>query len=121
MQLLHMHAHRYDLVQRLRAAKNGRPQPIGVTLLDANYPLSGFPSRPGSRLQHCGSPNTDRKVQALLADQMQLLDLVQTLIADHRTSLLEQQRLQQQLAATQEALNCERLDKDRAAALAQVR
>lgn len=63
----------------------------------------------------------DRTVQALLADQMQLLDLVQTLIADHRTSLLEQQRLQQQLSSAEKALHAVQLDKERAVALAEVR
>lgn len=63
----------------------------------------------------------DKTVQALLADQMQLLDLVQTLITDHRTSLLEQQRLQQQLVAAEKALHAVQLDKERAVALAEVR
>lgn len=63
----------------------------------------------------------DRTVQALLADQMQLLDLVQTLIADHRMSLLEQQRLQQQLITAERGLQELQLDKERAVALAEVR
>jgi hypothetical protein len=56
-----------------------------------------------------------------MADQMQLLDLVGTLIDDHRHCLLEQQRLREQLAAMQQKLHIERLDKDRVAALADVR
>ncbi|KAF6259183.1 hypothetical protein COO60DRAFT_1626154 [Scenedesmus sp. NREL 46B-D3] len=56
-----------------------------------------------------------------MADQLQLLDLVGTLIEDHRHSLLEQQRLREQLAAMQHKLHAERLDKDRVAALADVR
>jgi len=52
---------------------------------------------------------------------MQLLELVEVLITDHRTSLLERQRLQQQLDSTQQALQAERLDKERAAALADLR
>jgi hypothetical protein len=56
-----------------------------------------------------------------MADQMQLLDLVSTLIEDHRQCLLEQQRLREQLAAMQQKLHIERLDKDRVAALADVR
>ncbi|WIA20640.1 hypothetical protein OEZ85_005020 [Tetradesmus obliquus] len=80
-------------------------------------------SRPCSSSRHPpGSPGTaDSRVQALMADQMQLLDLVGTLIDDHRRCLLEQQRLREQLAAMQQALHSERLDKDRVAALADVR
>lgn len=59
--------------------------------------------------------------QALTADHMQLLDLVEVLITDHRTSLLERKRLQQQLDSVQQALHVERLDKERAAALADIR
>lgn len=59
--------------------------------------------------------------QALAADHMQLLDLVEVLITDHKTSLLERKRLQQQLDATQHALQGEWLDRERAAALADVR
>jgi hypothetical protein len=52
---------------------------------------------------------------------MQLLDLVEVLITDHRTSLLERKRLQQQLDSVQQALHVERLDEERAAALADIR
>jgi hypothetical protein len=52
---------------------------------------------------------------------MQLLDLVEVLITDHRTSLLERKRLQQQLDSVQEVLHVERLEKERAAALADIR
>lgn len=54
-------------------------------------------------------------------DHLQLLDLVEVLITDHRTSLLERKRLQQQLDSAQQALLAERLDKERAAALADMR
>jgi hypothetical protein len=59
--------------------------------------------------------------QALAADHMQLLDLVEVLISDHRTSLLERKRLQQQVDAAQSALQAVQLDKERAAARADVR
>lgn len=59
--------------------------------------------------------------QAMAADHMQLLDLVEVLITDHRTSLLERKRLQQQLDAAQQALQAERISKERAAALADLR
>jgi hypothetical protein len=59
--------------------------------------------------------------QALAADHMQLLDLVDVLISDHRTSLLERKRLQQQLESTQSALQAVQVDKERAAARADVR
>lgn len=59
--------------------------------------------------------------QAMAADHMQLLDLVEVLITDHRTSLLERKRLQQQLDSTQQALQAERISKERAAALADLR
>jgi hypothetical protein len=55
------------------------------------------------------------------SDQVQLLELVQLVLSDHRTSLLERQHLQQQLASAQQALQAERIDKDRAAALADIR
>jgi hypothetical protein len=57
----------------------------------------------------------------MAADHMQLLDLVEVLITDHRTSLLERKRLQQQLDAAQQALQAERISKERAAALADLR
>jgi hypothetical protein len=59
--------------------------------------------------------------QALAADHMQLLDLVEVLISDHRTSLLERKRLQQHVDAAQSALQAVQLDKERAAARADVR
>jgi len=62
----------------------------------------------------------DGEVQSL-PEPVQLLDLVQTLIADHRYSMLERQRLQQQLEATQQALQVVKLDKDRAVVLADFR
>ncbi len=59
--------------------------------------------------------------QALAADHMQLLDLVEVLISDHRTSLFERKRLQQQLDTAQVALQAVQLDKERAAARADIR
>lgn len=67
------------------------------------------------------SAANDEKEAHPLPDQAQLLDLVQTLIADHRYSLLERQRLQQQLEATQQALQVVKLDKDKAIVLADLR
>lgn len=86
-------------------------------------------SRRNSQAAHrrSGSSSTSPRAgglttaQALAADQMQLLDLVEVLITDHRTSVLERRRLQQQLDSTQLALQAERLGRERAAALADVR
>eukprot|EP00775_Hariotina_reticulata_P007607 gene7607-7809_t len=71
-------------------------------------------------ISQLSAANDEKEVQTL-PDQGQLLDLVQTLIADHRYSLLERQRLQQQLEATQQALQVVKLDKDRAVVLADLR
>jgi hypothetical protein len=78
-------------------------------------------AQPHGHSQSGAGGSMDGSVQALLADQSQLLDLVRTLITDHRTSLLEQRRLQQQLSATQSALHEAQLDADRAVALAELR
>lgn len=60
--------------------------------------------------------------QALAADHMQLLELVECLISDHQTSLLERKHLQQQLESVQQAVHREALaEQERAAARADVR
>lgn len=60
--------------------------------------------------------------QALAADHMQLLEMVEFLISDHQTSLLERKHLQQQLESAQQALHGEALaEQERAAARADVR
>lgn len=56
--------------------------------------------------------------QALAADHLELMQLVEVLVTDHKTSLLERQRLQQQLDSVHQALQAERLDREHAAALA---
>jgi hypothetical protein len=60
--------------------------------------------------------------QALAADHMQLLELVECIISDHQTSLLERRHLQQQLESAQQALHGEALaEQERAAARADIR
>jgi len=53
--------------------------------------------------------------------QEQLLQLVETVISEHRLSLLEQERLKSQLGATHEALTSALLQEDRLAAAEQLR
>lgn len=98
----------------------GSPAAFGM-LVNPTADNNNGSSMPGTARSPTAAAGLTAK-QALTADHMQLLELVECLISDHQTSLLERKHLQQQLESVQQALHGEALaEQERAAARADVR